>query len=205
MDCTASLDITPEGDALDRDIQESRAEVMRLISDQAKAQSHLEDTKNQMLSELKSLKEESWRLELYQQLEAMKQQLLQDIGTLGDSVDTETGLGSPRIAAFMKDSLAELQGGQATGAAAVKLEEGTCLEERERDLEEPKHGLEEGQEDLEADWEEQMASMMSQLEAARQEVGAALATKRQLEEEVKLSRLRLDDDDGIDANSNAGE
>ncbi|GAX80395.1 hypothetical protein CEUSTIGMA_g7834.t1 [Chlamydomonas eustigma] len=167
-----------EARAMLADLDSSQAEVQRMLADQKLHNVELGGLRDNLANELRELKEEAWKLELYGELEVLKHQLasLQELESDMDAAEaildaTEPGASPSR--AIVAPSTASAT--ETASAVSAALEEVDDSEEFNMDA------ITEMQSKL----DEELAEMFAQLKAIKEEAATASARKQVLEAELR--------------------
>ncbi|KAG2452660.1 hypothetical protein HYH02_002893 [Chlamydomonas schloesseri] len=220
-------ELDEEAQALLKELEDSQAEVQRMLADQRAQASELGGMKDSLSSELQQLQDDAWKLQVFAELEMLKRQLaainsldedldameakLEDGGEEAVDDEFEKELAAARVGT--RDLLSRLAGGAggdadavaavstsaAAAAAATAGGEATAAA---------------GGEDVEALQDEldaELAAMYKQLQAIKAESAMVAARKAQLELELmqliregaddlteQLKDMAVEDGDGAD-------
>lgn len=170
-----------ESHALLKELEESQDEVQRMLREQHSQAEELGGLKSKLSSELATLQEEAWKLQVYGELEMLKRQLAALTG-----FDADLDALEQRMADIDEEEETLLEDQEATLKQEAKPAEG----EPEAGLGDDLQDIEELQDDLDAELE----AMQKQLEAIRLESAAVTARKAALELELlKLLQEGVDD------------
>ncbi|KXZ49847.1 hypothetical protein GPECTOR_19g298 [Gonium pectorale] len=191
-----------EASALLQDLEESQAEVQRMIQSQREQASELGGMKDNLAAELQELQDDAWKLQVFAELEMLKRQLAA-LNTLDADLDAmEAKLdegGDEAVDEEFAKEFAAAQAGTRDMLAKMTLGAGAGSEQGDADASAasggevagPTAGAEgHGEEDLEdvdklqEDLDAELAAMQKQLQAIKAESALVAARKAQLELEL---------------------
>ncbi|KAF6251482.1 hypothetical protein COO60DRAFT_1675442 [Scenedesmus sp. NREL 46B-D3] len=169
----AEEDWNLEAGEMVEEVIKTQRQVAELLCSNNQATSELEAIKESCTQELEDLQADTWKLQLYAELERMRDHLELLAPLAADSIDST---GAARTPATTRDNAAGDSGGTEGSPKALAAAAGNSNNAVHG-------GFEHGELEL-MELDEEIASISAQLEQARQEMAGMMKAKQDLEREV---------------------
>uniref|UniRef100_A0A383WCF2 Uncharacterized protein n=1 Tax=Tetradesmus obliquus TaxID=3088 RepID=A0A383WCF2_TETOB len=167
----AEEDWNLEAGEMVEEVIKTQKQVAELLSSHSQATSELEAMKESCTQELEDLQADTWKLQLYAELERMRGHLELLAPLASDSSDSTAAASAAAATAAQGEAAADSTGADApSNALAGAAGSGSG-------------GFEHGELEL-LELDEEIASISAQLEQARQEMASMMKAKQDLEREV---------------------